>query len=590
MRRSFSVTFALAGLIAVAAHAQNTPTAANPQVLTVDFVAFGPSGAPVLDLKPEELTVKIGARDRALVGLDVVPLGGAAGIDELPEPFASSIVARPRNRTLLIVLDDESVRPGREEAFRPAIAQLLSSLSPSDRVAIVTVPLGGIRLDFTADHAKAREVFNSLGGKAPRGESSTDFACRAKRTLEQLTGLLNNMGGGEGPTSVVFISSSMSGPTDDPGSARNIGAGMCQILPDRFEEVGVAAARARATFHVLQPEDQMIAPGSVGAADLAGRRITDLVAGLETIAGVTGAELLRLSGQSGDTVERILRYSTYYVASIAAGPDDGGVTRLEVKTSRPGVTVRARPRIALTKSSADAGRKSVVTPHDMLRQARGFSEFAMRAIGYVSSNPGDAKLRVIALAEAEPSAKLKAAAVGLFDQNGSMIGQWTARPEELTGGPIMAAMVAPPGHYRMRVAAVDDTGRAATADYDLNAILESAGPIKLSTVILGVSRAGAFQPRMIFSAEPTAIAQIELTDMPAGVMPTGRLEIARSLNGPALISMPAAVTPSPDKTRATLSGVVPIAALTPGDYIVRVVVSAPGGPSGRVVRTLRKIG
>jgi hypothetical protein len=171
-----------------------------------------------------------------------------------------------------------------------------------------------------------------------------------------------------------------------------------------------------------------------------------------------------------------------------------------------------------------------------------------------------------------------------------LIGQWTARPEELTGGPIMAAMLAPPGRYRMRVAATDESGRAATADYDLDAELAAAGPIKLSSLFLGVSREGEFQPRMIFSTEPTAIARVELIDLPDGTPPTARVEIARSINGPAIASLPAAISRMQDPTRATLSGVLPIAALTPGDYVIRVVVSAPGGQQGRVIRTLRKVG
>ena len=598
MTLKFPAAIFLTAALSVPTHAQQTPTAANPNVLTLDFVALAPNGTPVLDLKPEEVTVKIGARDRVVRALEFVHLAGGGSAGEVPPPFASSIVARPRNRSILLVLDDESVRPGREAAFRPAVAQLLGSLAPADRVAVVTVPLGGIRLDFTTDHAKAREVFNALGGKAPRSLTSSEFACRSRRTLETLTALLDNVGAGDGATSVVFVSSSMSGPTRDAptttmsgGRVSSIGAGMCEIVADKFEDLGIAAARARATFHVLQPEDQMIAPGSVGAGDLAGTRIAEVGAGLEHLAGVTGAELLRLSGQSGDTVERILRHSTgYYLATIAADPADGGVTRVEVKTTRPGVTVRARPRIALRPPSADAGRKSAVTPRDMLRQARGYSEFALRAIGYVSSNPGDARLRVIAVAEAESSAKLNAAAVGIFDAGGRMIGQWTARPEELSGSGVMAAMLAPPGHYRMRVAVTDEQGRAATADYDLDATLETAGPIRMSGLVLGVSREGNFYPRMIFSSEPSAIAQLELLDLPRGSMPTGRLEIARSLNGPALASLPAAVTPGQDATRATLSGVLPIGALPPGDYVIRAIVSSPDGPSGRVVRTLRKVG
>ena len=589
MKRSFSVTVLAAVLLAAALHAQNTPAGPNPQTVLVDFIALSASGTPVLDLKAEEVTVKIGSRERPVRRLEIVQTGGGAGVDDVPLPFASSVAGRPRNRSVLIVIDDESIRPQREETFRPALSQLIGSLSPSDRVAVVTVPLGGIRADFTTDHAKVRQIINSIGGKAPRSQTASDFACRTRRTLEELTSVLESLGGGEGPISVVFVSSAMSGPTRDSATDKRIGPGMCELVVEKFEELGIAAAKARATFHVLQPEDQMISPGTLTPGDISGTTVTQMVAGVEALAGVTGAEQMRLGGQTGDTVERILRHSVYYAATLDATPDDRGVTRLEIGTSRPGVTIRSRPRVALTKANPDAGRKTAVTPRDMLRQARGYSEFAMRAIGYASDSPGDTRLRIIALAEAEPSARINAAAVGLFDKDGKLIGQWTARPEELTGGPIMAAMPAPPGRYRMRVAATDESGRAATADYDLDAELTAAGAVKLSGLFLGVSREGEFQPRMIFSTEPTAIARVELTGVPEGAPPTARVEIARSLNGPSIASLPAAVSRSQDPTRATLSGVLPIAALTPGDYVIRVVVTAAGG-QGRVIRTLRKVG
>jgi hypothetical protein len=54
--------------------------------------------------------------------------------------------------------------------------------------------------------------------------------------------------------------------------------------------------------------------------------------------------------------------------------------------------------------------------------------------------------------------------------------------------------------------------------------------------------------------------------------------------------MPAAITPTEDATRAMLSAVIPLGALPPGDYVIRAVISSPDGPSGRVVRTLRKVG
>lgn len=590
MTRSFVTTPALAAALAVSVMAQ-TPAAPNPASLTIDFTAYDAAGGPIFDLKPEEINVRIGSRERAVRTLELVRPAGAGGGGGLPLPFASSIAPRLTSRSILFVFDDESVRPGREDAFRPAIAQLLAALTPSDRVAVATVPLGGIRLDFTTNHARARDLLNGIGGKAPRTETSTDFACRGKRTLAALAALLDSVAGGESAVTVVHVGSSLSGLTDDPGSARHIGAGMCQILPEQFEHVGIAAARARATFVVLQPEDPMIAPGTVGAADLAGRRVADLGLGLEDLAGVTGGELIRLQGAAGGTTERILRESTnYYLATVDTDPSDRGVARLEVKTTRPGATVRARPRVALTLANRDAGRKTAVSPRDMLRRSRGYAEFAMRATAYVGSNRGDSRLRVIALAEAEPTAQLNAAAVGIFDAGGKMVAQWTARPEELSGAVVMAALPVPPGTYRMRVAATDAAGRAATVDYDLDATLESVGSIRMSGLVLGVSREGSFFPRMLFTSEPTAIAQLELIDVPPGIRPTAQIEMARSLNGPAVISVPGAVTLGQDPAGATVRGVIPLGAFPAGDYVIRVIVSIPGGPSGRVVRTLRKVG
>lgn len=586
------VALALIVMLPAAPLARQTPVT-NPQTVAVDFIAAAASGAPVLDLKPEEIHIRIGSRERPVLALDAVRLA-PPGAEAVPPPFASSIASRSTSRTLLIVLDDESMRPGREQPIRDAVAHLLSNLSPSDRVSIITLPLGGIRLDLTTDHVRAREVFSTLGGKAPRTESASDFACRTRRTLETLVSILRSVQAGESPVHVVFISSSLSGPTRDTtvrtATDQRMGPGMCELDVTKFEAVGSAAAEARATFHVIQPEDQMVQPGAVSAGDLAGGRIGGIAAGIESVAGVTGGSIMRLGDSPSDTTERLLRdTSTYYVATIARDASDRGVSRLDVTTTRPGVRIAARPRIALVPSDAWAGRKSQVTATDMLRQLRGYAEFGMRAIGYASSNPGDSRIRVIALAEVEPATKLTGAAIGMFDTGGKLVAQWSAREGELAGPQLMAALAVPPGSYRMRVAAVDASGRAATADYPIDARLASAGPIKMSGVVIGVSRAGSFLPRMIFSAEPTAIAQVEVLDVPEGTIPSARIEIAREPDGTAVTSVPGAFTPAPTPGRFNLTGVLPIGALAPGDYIVRVIVSSPNNPAGRVMRTIRKV-
>ena len=64
--------------------------------------------------------------------------------------------------------------------------------------------------------------------------------------------------------------------------------------------------------------------------------------------------------------------------------------------------------------------------------------------------------------------------------------------------------------------------------------------------------------------------------------------MARTLDGPALATLPLALTRA-DDSRVVATGAVPLGALPPGDYVVRGVIRLEDGTTGRVVRTLRKV-
>jgi hypothetical protein len=65
------------------------------------------------------------------------------------------------------------------------------------------------------------------------------------------------------------------------------------------------------------------------------------------------------------------------------------------------------------------------------------------------------------------------------------------------------------------------------------------------------------------------------------------LEIARELNGPALLAVPLAIS-STAEGRYVAKGAVPLGALPSGDYAVRAIVGLEGQPETRVTTTLRK--
>jgi hypothetical protein len=111
---------------------------------------------------------------------------------------------------------------------------------------------------------------------------------------------------------------------------------------------------------------------------------------------------------------------------------------------------------------------------------------------------------------------------------------------------------------------------------------------ELSSIVLGLSRDRSFVPRLQFGAEPVAIAQVEIAGGTPGAGMKAALELAGSLHGPPLVTVPLAFTRTGDG-RFVASGAVPIGALPPGDFIVRAYIGEEGQPVGRLVWTIRKV-
>jgi VWFA-related protein len=577
------------------------PTQAALDTVAVDFLAVTTDGQPVLGLTSQEVQLRIDGRARPLKWLEWIPVAEAPPVDAsspaitpMPPPFGSN-AASDAGRSFVIAIEDDSFRPGRERPLRAAIDRFLGALSSRDRVAVVTMPYGGFKVNLTNDHERVRTEVAKIGGQGSSSETGSEMACRTRRTLESLVGLVSGFAGLDGSTTVMFFSSGMAGPRRD--AVITLAPGMCELTVDMFAALGAAAGAARANFYVIQPEDLMISPGANQIENIAGtgfKGSDNPLEGIEHLAGVTGAERLHLSATGDATLLRIAREtSAYYVLGFDPLPGDrnGASRQMDVRVARPGVVVRVRPNITMARRDTRAAKPQTVTPRTMLREGRTFRELPLRGVGYVSSNVEDGRLKVVVLAEpTEASVQLTAAAAGLFDENGRLVAQWTAESKHLAAGNLLGALVAPrPGTYRVRVAATDAEGRSGSADYEVDAALANAGSLKVSSLVLGLSRGGSFLPRMQFSAEPVVLGYMDIYGRPEGQVAV-TAEIARSVNGPAIgTPIPGAVKPVDGEDRLIATVAVPIGALPPGDYVVRVTVGVPGQPAGRVLRTLRKL-
>ncbi len=561
----------------------------------VDFLAVGLDGTPVPDLNAGDISFKVDGRSRRVTSFRFVDFGRPpSGLRDvltppLPAPFGSNRF-EDAGRLVMIAIDRESIRPGRERPARDAALRFLSDLSPRDRVGLTSLPR--VEVELTNDHRQVRDALSGMTGLSSQYRQPSEAACRTRLILNTLSSMLRSMAVLDGPKTIAFISSGLMPPTRD--APMNGPPGQCEIRTVYFDEVADAANAARAQFYVIQPNDEGVDSAITATTDRTASRFQnadDHLAGLQNLAGVTGGELYRLrSAEAGAVFARVSSESSgYYVIGFEPEPGDrdGLQHRVDLKVARERVIVRTRSHVVIQRFDGKGG----LTPQRMLREARHFRDLPLRASAYSSLVPGDTELKIVAVAEpVDPSATFESAAAGLFDAKGRLVAQWTAQRPELESRPLLSALVAPAGAYRVRVAAVDAAGRRGTVDYNFQADLTPAGPLKVSAMVLGAAANGTFKPRLQFGAEPVGVGYLEIYGAPPRSAEIAvRMEIAASDDGPPLAATTATVQKTSDDARRIVIGPLPLNALAPGDYLVRAVVSIDGRAAGRVTRTLRKV-
>ena len=117
----------------------------------------------------------------------------------------------------------------------------------------------------------------------------------------------------------------------------------------------------------------------------------------------------------------------------------------------------------------------------------------------------------------------------------------------------------------------------------------AAGPLKLSSLVLGTQPPGAgFSPKLEFAGDPAVTVYFELYGGRTSMQLGAAVELAASVDGPALATAQPKWGGSAEPDRFTAIAQIPIDALAPGDYVVRAIVAVEGQPEGRIYRTLRK--
>jgi hypothetical protein len=575
-----------------AAARQSTLAGARPSGPTVDFTAVLADGTAVIDLEASEVQVRINGRVRiirALRRVAAAPSPAAPGAAPgLPAPFGTNDTVAV-GRTIALVFDEESFVPGREQLLRRAVEGLLAQLTPADQTMVVALPFAGVKVSFTSDTARIRLATEKLAGQGVRNESGSDLACRTRRFLDAFDEFLQGQAGRSSPLTVVLFTAGLAAPRRDAPMA--LGPGMCELLVDHFEQVTVTAGAARANLFVVQPDDVGMA-GERWRESIAGvgsLGSNNPLEGIEHIIGVTGGVRLPLDASGTNALFRVARESAaYYVAELEPERDEtvGRSRSLDVRLSRRGAMARARPAITFAEP-----RRGDRTPRlaltDLLLSRQAYTDLRLRVGGFTVREP-DGRLRVgIVVEPADPAASLDSVGAVLVEGYDRVVARWFAA--DTLDRPLLGAMMAPPGTYRLRVVAIDSDGRFGAAEDVVKVGLIPVGPLSLGSLVLGLSRDGGVAPRLQFGGEPTALASFDIYGGAAGMPISAALEVARDPDGPALASLPLTLARA-GEARVVATGAVPIGALPPGDYVVRGIIRLGDGTIGRVSRTLRKAG
>lgn len=592
------LTLALAGagiasLAALGQAPQQPPQfKSGVDLVTLDLSAMTADGTPIRDLRASEISITVGGKPRTLKSFEFVDVAPVR-VPEKPSASAArppsatvTNAASSAGRSVFVVVLHEHIRPGNEHIAMEGVRRLIDQLEPRDRVAIVTMPFGRVEVDLTADHDRAKKRLSQIVGHAdvltsvPTGTTTTSEAVDLLEFLKSITPL-------DGAKTVLLISEgfqtgeSPTGPTllDRPETTA-----VAPLLNDlgqlrgEVTDLRTAAAAARAQFYVIQPHNFAVDAGfkargqeRVDLKSLDNDRYTTVGSQTRALAGLAtmvGGRFLQLSGKSEPIFDRIVRETSgYYALAFETEPQDRDdkPRSVEVSTTRPGVTLRAR-RTFLDKAAGRVTTTGPASVQALLNDAASHTDLPLRA-GAFATRAANGEVRVMALAQSL-GPDLREAGFVLVDSRNAVAASW---PADLSNGaaPIVSTKVVAPGRYRLRAAAIDATGAGGAVDYEFDASLTTAGPFLASSLMAGVQQGTSFKPRLSFTPGDDLVPYVELYG-------TGEVdvvfELAAAAGGGAVLQSPADLTPTRDADRRIVSATLPLGGVPAGEYVLRAVL------------------
>jgi len=576
---------------------QNPPPAPQNQQPTfklrvdyveVDVVVTDRQGNVVRNLKKEDFQVLEDGKSQTISAFTMVDIP----IERADRPLFASAPIEPDvktnerpfdGRVYVMVIDDLHTRFGRSVRVKAAAKQFIERrLGANDLMAVVhTAGRDDANQEFTSnkklllaavDKTQGRGLDSATANRTNEYNRTRDFrqagdplndpedaerAFHARTTLDTLRNVAEWFASVRGRRkSILFVSEGINYDITDiiPGSGSNhLGA---STVIDATRDAIAAATRSNVSIYGIDPR---------GLTDLGDESIEIQAYPDDTTLGVSGTSLqneLRLSQDSLRTLseetggfavvnkndfasafDRIVSdNSSYYVlAYYPPDPRPGRQHRIQVRLTRPGLTVRARKGYVTPKKveASTTAAKGPTAPEvrEALDSPLPVSGLTMRvfAAPFKGTAPNASVLLGVELngrdLQLTPTDRIQLSYFAI-DQNGKVKGGSTdsmtmtnLRPEtktriEQTGMRMLNRLDLPPGRYQLRVAAHDSAGgNVGSVLYDLDVPDFQKAPFSVSGLVL-TSASGAALPtirpdeqlRQVLPGPPVAIRAFPASD------------------------------------------------------------------------------
>ena len=629
---------------AVALDAQQQPPKpqfeTKAELVLVDVNVVDRDSKPVSTLTAGDFTLEVNGQPRPIASIQFISTAPTNVTPATPREAASSTnQGETTGRLLLFVVDEASLRVGASRSVLRTAQTLFQRLAPGDLVGLARIPTGVGSVEFTTDRKRVTDALMRVtGGGSNRigitrvniseawalenndagtfqqaverecaGESGPGLeACqnqvesdarqllmeasaRSRATLQALEGLLRGLAQLKTPVNIVMISEGMFVARDRVG----------------MTELGRRAAEARATIHVIRPNQTFFDIEDRGLPNANSRFFDDglMSEGLEQVAAQTRGTMATVTGGGDIAFDRLGReLSGYYLIGFEPTDADrtGKERRIKVEVKPRGLTVRARPTFVIrdTETAAAAALSPDQQLADVLKAPLPVRGLPMRVATYSAVESGSNKIRVVIAAEVGDPVTTPAElpfGVIILDKNDKVIanrgGKSNLAPASDRGeSPRLAltSVVLDPGEYTLRVAAVDENGRSGSVHHSIHARLNrvtnniSAGDLMLVPQPPTTGDLPRPRPSTVIDNE-TVSAMIELTGDQAALGRTKvTLQISDAENGNPLVNVePRQVQRGNVRAYAAT---LRLGVLPPGEYVARAIIAPPGQPELRLTR------